>query len=109
MRRRSVPRRGRVSRETRETREDREARLYAYAHALGEKADRRASNTLTVEELLELALSRGINAEIVPIHGRLMATAGRVYIPTEIVCVQDIERLARFVEPPLPTSEGGAS
>ncbi len=105
MRRRSVPRRGRVSRETRE---DREARLYAYAHALGEKADRRASNTLTVEELRDLAVARGIKAEIVPSHGRLMATAGRVYIPTEIVCVADIERLARFVEPPLPTSEGGS-
>ena len=75
-----------------------EQSLYAYAHALGQKSDAVAANTLSRDELLAMALKRGINAYIVPSHGRLMATAGRRYIPTEIVSAADVERLAKFVE-----------
>ena len=53
----------------------------------------------TVEQLRDLAISRGLDAYIVPSHGRLMcAVPGRVY-PTEIVTVADIDRLAAFLPP----------
>jgi hypothetical protein len=48
----------------------------------------------TTAELLALALAAGLDAYIVPSHGRLMARLPSAPYPTEIRSTADIERLA---------------
>lgn len=51
----------------------------------------------SVEDMLALALAAGLNAYIVPSHGRLLCEHPRGPYPTTIRTTADIERLAALV------------
>lgn len=71
-----------------------QADMYALAHRLSGRAEKKNADGLTVEQLRDLAIERGLtDVEIVASHGRLLALGHGAVFRSEIVCAADIERL----------------